>query len=69
MGIGIPQHKGQHLIRKPTIESGDANPGNLFDPALERLGCQTDEIEDLGFHRFTPVTLQNRASYWLFYTD
>ncbi len=40
----------QTLRRKPTIQAGDTNPNDAFDPAVEWDGYANDTFDGLGWH-------------------
>jgi predicted extracellular nuclease len=49
-GSGLTSTADNTLRRKASIESGDANFGDTFDPAAEWDGFATDTFGGLGFH-------------------
>jgi predicted extracellular nuclease len=49
-GTGLTSTADNTLRRKPTVEAGDANPGDAFDPAVEWDGFATDDFTGLGAH-------------------
>ncbi|NJN94859.1 MAG: CehA/McbA family metallohydrolase [Anaerolineales bacterium] len=49
-GSGLTSTADNTLRRKPTIEAGDANGGDAFNPAAEWDGFAVDTFADLGTH-------------------
>ena len=49
-GTGLTSTADNTLRRKVTIEAGDSNPSNVFDPAVEWDGFATDDFSGLGAH-------------------
>jgi uncharacterized protein len=49
-GTGLASTADNTLRRKPAIEAGDSNPGDVFDPAAEWDGFATDDFTGLGAH-------------------
>jgi predicted extracellular nuclease len=49
-GSGLTSTMDNTLRRKLSIESGDANPMDAFDPAVEWDGFANDTFNGLGFH-------------------
>ena len=49
-GTGLPSTADNTLRRKSTIESGDPNPLDDFDPAVQWDGFATDDFTGLGAH-------------------
>jgi predicted extracellular nuclease len=49
-GSGLASTADNTLRRKPTIEAGDADGGDPFDPADQWDGYPTDDSSDLGRH-------------------
>ena len=47
-GTGLTSTADNTLRRKETVETGDANPGDAFDPAVEWDGFATDNSAGLG---------------------
>jgi predicted extracellular nuclease len=56
-GSGLTSTADNTLRRKPGIESGDANFGDTFDPAVEWDGFATDTFDGLGSHGNPPPSL------------
>ncbi|MGH2579548.1 MAG: lamin tail domain-containing protein [Actinomycetota bacterium] len=54
-GSGLTSTADNTLRRKPTIEAGDTNGADAFDPALEWNGFATDTFAGLGSHGNEPV--------------
>jgi predicted extracellular nuclease len=52
-GTGLTSTGDNTLHRKPTIQAGDANGADPFDPAVEWDGFATDTFEGLGSHTIT----------------
>ena len=49
-GSGLTSTADNTLRRKATIEAGDSNPSDVFDPAVEWDGFATDDFTGLGAH-------------------
>jgi predicted extracellular nuclease len=49
-GTGLTSTADNTLRRKPTVEAGDTNPDDAFDPATEWDGYATDTFDGLGAH-------------------
>jgi predicted extracellular nuclease len=49
-GSGLTSTADNTLRRKPTIQAGDTNTLDPFDPAVEWNGFATDTFDGLGFH-------------------
>ena len=49
-GTGLTSTADNTLRRKPTIEAGDTNPTDAFDPAAEWDGFAIDTFDGLGGH-------------------
>jgi hypothetical protein len=49
-GTGLASTADNTLRRKATIETGDSNPSDAFDPAVEWDGFATDDFTGLGAH-------------------
>jgi uncharacterized protein len=49
-GSGLTSTADNTLRRKPTIEAGDTNEGDAFDPSVEWDGFATDNVDNLGRH-------------------
>jgi predicted extracellular nuclease len=49
-GTGLTSTADNTLRRKATVEAGDSNPTDAFDPALEWNGLATDDFTGLGAH-------------------
>jgi predicted extracellular nuclease len=49
-GTGLTSTADNTLRRKATVEDGDGNPGNVFDPSVEWDGFPTDTFAGLGTH-------------------
>ena len=49
-GTGLTSTADNTLRRKGTIEAGDSNPSDAFDPAVEWDGFATNEFSGLGAH-------------------
>jgi uncharacterized protein len=49
-GSGLTSTADNTLRRKPTIETGDADGSDAFDPAAEWDGFAVDTFDDLGSH-------------------
>ena len=49
-GTGLTSTADNTLRRKGTIEAGDSNPSDVFDPAVEWDGFATDDFTGLGAH-------------------
>jgi len=49
-GAGLTSTADNTLRRKATIEAGDSNPSDSFDPAVEWDGFATDAFDGLGSH-------------------
>ena len=56
-GTGLTSTADNTLRRKAGIESGDANFGDAFDPAVQWDGFATDTFGGLGAHGNQPVTV------------
>ena len=54
-GTGLTSTADNTLRRKPTIEAGDTNGGDAFDPAVQWIGFATDTFAGLGSHGNEPV--------------
>jgi predicted extracellular nuclease len=52
-GSGLTSTMNNTLRRKPTIEAGDTNGSDDFDPAVEWDGYATDTFDGLGAHTIT----------------
>jgi predicted extracellular nuclease len=52
-GSGLSSTADNTLRRKPTVEAGDANGADAFDPALQWDGFPTDTFDGLGSHTIT----------------
>jgi predicted extracellular nuclease len=53
-GTGLTSTADNTLRRKATIEAGDTNGGDAFDPAVQWDGFATDTFGDLGSHLAPP---------------
>ena len=53
-GTGLTSTADNTLRRKATIQTGDPNGGDAFDPADEWNGFATDTFDGLGTHQFNP---------------
>ena len=53
-GTGLTSTADNTLRRKATIQAGDTNGGDAFDPAVEWNGFTTDTFDGLGAHQFNP---------------
>lgn len=53
-GTGLTSTMDNTLRRKLAIETGDGDPSNAFDPAVEWDGFATDTFDDLGGHPLAP---------------
>jgi uncharacterized protein len=49
-GSGLTSTADNTLRRKPTVQAGDANGGDAFDPSVEWDGFATDTFDGLGSH-------------------
>jgi predicted extracellular nuclease len=49
-GTGLTSTADNTLRRKPTVQSGDTNTADVFDPALEWDGFPMDTFDGLGSH-------------------
>lgn len=49
-GTGLTSTADNTLRRKATVESGDPNPNDVFEPAVEWDGFPTDTFDGLGSH-------------------
>lgn len=49
-GAGLQSTQDNGIRRKLTIQSGDANGGNAFDPTIEWDGFAIDDVSGLGAH-------------------
>ena len=49
-GSGLTSTADNTLRRKATVEAGDSNPTDVFDPAVEWDGFATDDFTGLGAH-------------------
>lgn len=49
-GTGLTSTMDNTLVRKPSVSSGDTNPIDVFDPALEWTGYAVDTFTYLGSH-------------------
>ena len=56
-GTGLTSTADNTLRRKPTIEAGDTNGADAFDPAVEWNGFATDTFAGLGSHGAEPVVV------------
>jgi predicted extracellular nuclease len=58
-GSGLTSTMDNTLRRKTTIEAGDTNPNDIFDPAVEWDGFANDTFDGLGTHstEANPVTV------------
>ena len=54
-GTGLTSTADNTLRRKPTIEAGDTNGSDAFDPAVQWNGFATDTFGGLGSHGNEPV--------------
>jgi uncharacterized protein len=52
-GTGLTSTLDNTLRRKPTVQAGDANGADPFDPAVEWDGFATDTFDGLGSHTIT----------------
>jgi predicted extracellular nuclease len=52
-GSGLTSTMDNTLRRKPTIQAGDTNTGDAFDPAVEWDGFAIDTFSGLGAHTIT----------------
>ncbi|HET9344236.1 MAG TPA: ExeM/NucH family extracellular endonuclease [Candidatus Limnocylindrales bacterium] len=52
-GTGLTSTADNTLRRKPSIQAGDANGGDAFDPAAQWDGFATDTFDGLGSHSIT----------------
>jgi len=50
-GTGLTSTQDNTLRRKPTIQSGDPNGSDVFDPSLEWLGFSQNTFAGLGTHQ------------------
>jgi hypothetical protein len=55
-GTGLTSTMDNTLRRKPTIEAGDTNPTDAFDPAAEWDGFANDTFDGLGGHLTAVLT-------------
>lgn len=53
-GAGLQSTQDNTIRRKATIQIGDANGSNAFDPAVEWNGFTQDDISGLGSHTMNP---------------
>ena len=53
-GTGLTSTADNTIRRKATIQAGDPNGGDAFDPAAEWNGFATDTFDGLGAHQFSP---------------
>jgi predicted extracellular nuclease len=53
-GTGLTSTADNTLRRKGTIEAGDSNGSDVFDPSVEWDGFATDTFDGLGFHGVPP---------------
>jgi predicted extracellular nuclease len=53
-GTGLTSTADNTLRRKPTIQAGDPNGADVFDPVAEWNGFATDNVDGLGEHQFSP---------------
>ncbi len=52
-GTGLTSTQDNTLRRKPTIQAGDTNGSDAFDPSLEWDGYAVDTFDGLGWHTIT----------------
>jgi predicted extracellular nuclease len=53
-GTGLMSTADNTLRRKPTIEAGDTDGADAFDPSVQWDGLATDTFDGLGSHTVTP---------------
>ncbi|HTE74301.1 MAG TPA: Ig-like domain-containing protein, partial [Actinomycetes bacterium] len=51
-GSGLTSTADNTLRREPTVQNGDTNIGDAFDPAVQWSGFATDTFDGLGAHTF-----------------
>ncbi|ATE62623.1 hypothetical protein CCZ27_11665 [Thauera sinica] len=56
-GTGLTSTADNTLRRKPTVTTGDTNPNDAFDPAVEWVGYPTNTFDGLGSHTLDGGTL------------
>ena len=61
-GAGLTSTADNTLRRKSTVEAGDTNGGDAFDPATEWDGFATDAFDGLGSHTMTAGDLAPTVS-------
>ncbi|MCV0403205.1 MAG: ExeM/NucH family extracellular endonuclease [Chloroflexi bacterium] len=54
-GSGLTSTADNTLQRKATVQAGDTNSGDVFDPSVEWDGFATDTFSGLGAHTITSV--------------